>query len=155
VPEPLVFASLLVLGLDYPERGDDSSPERRTAAAGSGRWGCGCGERDWAGGGGRTRRLGRGARLVRVLDHGLQFCLIQSMREEIPNIPLRVEIFSTWQSHVRPNQKPPAATDERARPKVGPKISRRRVKDGCFMPLASRRTKEKAHAGCFLPRMNE
>jgi hypothetical protein len=104
VPKPLVLASTLVLGLDYPERGDDSSPERRTAEAETGRWGGGGGEQDL----GRRRRkneeIGGGARLGRVLDHGLQFCLVRAPRKEIPNLPLRVEIFSMTRRQVWPNE---------------------------------------------------
>jgi hypothetical protein len=95
VPKPLVLASVLVLGLDYPERGDDSSPERRTAQAETGRWGGGGGERDLGRLRWKNEDIGGGARLGRVLDHGLQFCLIRAPREEIPKLPLRVEIFST------------------------------------------------------------
>jgi hypothetical protein len=61
------------------------------AAAGSGGWGGGgeqwMGRRRW-----RTKRLGEEHDWL-GLDHGLQFCVIWSRCEEIPNLPLRMEIF--------------------------------------------------------------
>jgi hypothetical protein len=142
VPKPLVLASVLVLGLDYPERGDDSSPERRTAEAETGRWGGGGGERDLGRLRWKNEEIGGGARLGRVLDHGAAVLSHTSAaRGNTQTTPAGGDLFHDRTASLT-ERNPPAVTNVRAPTKVGPTSSLRRVTHGRCLSLSSRRTNQ-------------